>query len=283
MFLDRSLLTDLADRAKTHSRTSTWWEMTNQRLGAELDIVFQGDQVELVVGEVGQLKIRNANFGSIEAKHLFGLDELIIFAWYNLNKDRYRKTLDLGANIGIHSLVMSKLGFEVTAYEPDPIHIEIFKAQLQDNSVKNVFLRTRAIANNSGKMNFTRVIGNTTGSHLTGSKQNPYGDLEYFEVDVDAFRDIVNEGYDFIKMDVEGFEAKLLGSLDPGQIENTEMMLEVGTHENAIQVWKEIERLGLIAYSQKNNWNKVTSLTGVPFSYKEGSLFLTSTEGMTWK
>jgi hypothetical protein len=177
MFFDQSLLTDLADRAQTHSRSSTWWEMTNQRLGAELDIVFQGDQVELVLGDVGQLKIRNVNFGSIEAKHLFGLDELIIFAWYNLNKNRYRKTLDLGANIGIHSLVMSKLGFEVTSYEPDPIHIEIFNSQLRDNSVKNVSLRARAIANNSGKMNFTRVIGNTTGSHLTGSKQNPYGDL----------------------------------------------------------------------------------------------------------
>jgi FkbM family methyltransferase len=283
LFFDQSLLADLADRAQTHSRSSTWWEMTNQRLGAELDIVFQGDQVELVLGEVGKLKIRNANFGSIEAKHLFGLDELIIFAWYNLNKNRYRKTLDLGANIGIHSLVMSKLGFEVTAYEPDPIHIEIFKSQLQDNSVKNISLRTRAIAHNSGKMNFTRVIGNTTGSHLTGAKQNPYGDLEYFEVDVDAFRDTVNEGYDFIKMDVEGFEAKLLGSLDPRQLENTEIMLEIGTYENAMQVWKNIERLGLIAYSQKINWNQVTSLSGVPFSYKEGSLFLTSTVGMAWK
>jgi hypothetical protein len=86
LFFDQSLLADLADRAQTHSRSSTWWEMTNQRLGAELDIVFQGDQVELVLGEVGKLKIRNAKFGSIEAKHLFGLDELIIFAWYNLNK-----------------------------------------------------------------------------------------------------------------------------------------------------------------------------------------------------
>jgi hypothetical protein len=84
-------------------------------------------------------------------------------------------------------------------------------------------------------------------------------------------------------MDVEGFEAKLLESLDPGQLENTEIMLEVGTHENAIQVWKNIERLGLMAYSQKNNWHQVTSLSGIPLSYKEGSLFLTSAEGMAWK
>jgi FkbM family methyltransferase len=251
---------------------------------AELENLYKGNlDGKIALAEIGEITFPYFSFGNLDSRKLFGFDEIVLFAFYYANRKRYKSVLDLGADIGLHRLVLAKLGFEVTAYEPDPIHIEIFKSQLQDNSVKNISLRTRAIAHNSGKMNFTRVIGNTTGSHLTGAKQNPYGDLEYFEVDVDAFRDTVNEGYDFIKMDVEGFEAKLLGSLDPRQLENTEIMLEIGTYENAMQVWKNIERLGLIAYSQKINWNQVTSLSGVPFSYKEGSLFLTSTVGMAWK
>jgi FkbM family methyltransferase len=283
MLFDQNLLADVASQARMHSRSSKWWIETDLQVRGELESIFQKDRVSITLGDIENLRIRNIEFGAIQSKHLFGLDELIIFSWYALNKVRYRKTLDLGANIGIHSLVMSKLGFDVTSYEPDPDHIEIFKSQLQDNSVVNVSVRPRAIANINGAMEFTRVVGNTTGSHLTGAKPNPYGELDYFKVDVDAFADVVDEKYDFIKMDVEGFEAKLFESLKPGQLGATEIMLEVGSTDNAVKVWNEIERLGLKAYSQKENWNKVFEISGIPSSYKEGSLFVSSNEGMSWK
>ena len=31
---------------------------------------------------------------------------------------------DLGANVGVHSIILSNLGFDVTSYEPDAIHFE---------------------------------------------------------------------------------------------------------------------------------------------------------------
>jgi FkbM family methyltransferase len=283
MIFDQNLLTDLASQAGKHSRNSEWWIYTDQQVRSELESIFQKDVVSITIGDVENLRIRNTQFGAIHSKHLFGLDELIIFSWYQLNKNRYKKTLDLGANIGIHSIVMGKMGFDVTAYEPDPVHITIFNSQLLENSVINVSIRERAIANINGVMGFTRVIDNTTGSHLTGAKPNPYGELEYFKVDVDSFADVVEEKYDFIKMDVEGFEAKLFESLKPGQLGETEIMLEVGSMDNAFKVWNEIERLGLNAYSQKENWKKVSEISGIPSSYKEGSLFVSSLEGMPWE
>ena len=282
MLSNPNLLAYIAEHSEEHSRLSPWWMQTDLTIQAELDELFRSDYATLTFGDISPLVIENVSFGTIEAKHLFGLDELIIFAWYAKNRKRYSKTLDLGANIGVHSLVMSKVGFHVTAYEPDPAHSVMLQKHLEKNSVSNVDLRTRAIADKNGEMKFTRVIGNTTGSHLSGAKQDPYGELEEFAVNVDAFQDVIEEGYDLIKMDVEGFEAKLLQSLNPGQLKSSEIMLEVGSAENARLVWTEILRLGLHAYSQKENWGEVTSVAGVPQSYKEGSLFITQSPEMSW-
>ena len=43
------------------------------------------------------------------------------------------------------------------------------------------------------KLEFCRVKGNTTGSHLVGSKKNPYGDLDLFEVDCLDVNDYFDE------------------------------------------------------------------------------------------
>ena len=277
------LFTDLAEHAENHSRTSHWWKETDIKVREELDEVFLNGHVTLSLGDLGPLKIQNTSFGSIESKHLFGLDELIIFAWYARNQKRYAKTLDLGANIGVHSLIMSKFGFEVTAYEPDPSHLKLLQNHLEENAISSVELRPRAIADRKGTMNFTRVVGNTTGSHLSGAKKNLYGELEEFPVDVDAFQKVIEEGFDFIKMDVEGFEASLLQSLQPEQLGSTEIMLEVGSEENAQIVWNEIARLGVYAYSQKENWGQASSLLAIPQSYKEGSLFISKNSEMSWR
>ncbi len=283
MLSNTFLFTDLAEHAEKHSRTSDWWKETDIKVREELDEVFLNGHVTLSLGDLGPLKIQNTSFGSIESKHLFGLDELIIFAWYARNQKRYSKTLDLGANVGVHSLIMSKFGFEVTAYEPDPSHLKLFQSHLKENAISTVDLRPRAIADQKGTMNFTRVVGNTTGSHLSGAKKNLYGELEEFPVDVDAFQKVIEEGFDFIKIDVEGFEANLLQSLRPEQLGSTEIMLEVGSEENARIVWNEIARLGVYAYSQKENWNRASSLSAIPQSYKEGSLFISKNSEMSWR
>ena len=50
-----------------------------------------------------KLKLDYVPMGRIDSLHLFGLDtELVIFAFYQHNKSRYRNVLDIGANIGLH-------------------------------------------------------------------------------------------------------------------------------------------------------------------------------------
>ena len=75
----------------------------------------------------GDLVFPYHTMGAIDSLNLFDLDELIIFSFYWLNCKRYRRVLDIGANIGLHSIILSKCGFEVCAYEPDPQHFEILQ------------------------------------------------------------------------------------------------------------------------------------------------------------
>jgi FkbM family methyltransferase len=276
------LFNEIATYHDQHSRTSKWWEESNRNYSTKFTEAFTSTVANFQIGSAGEIRIKNMTFGSINSSHLFGLDELIIFAWYDVNSQKYKKTLDLGANIGAHSLIMSKYGFEVTAYEPDPIHVKLFHETMMENSIKNIQLRKRAIGSKAGKSNFTRVLGNTTGSHLTGAKSNPYGDLEMFEVDVDDIKEVLTEGYDFIKMDVEGYEVKLISALKSEDFATMEMMLEIGTPENAFQIFEELKRLEINAFSQKTSWKKVEALDDLPTSHREGSLFLTSSSSMNW-
>jgi FkbM family methyltransferase len=283
MTINIDLLNDIAVHHAEHARESNWWKEANERYLGQFDEEFKKPTVSIKIGSGGEILIRNINFGSISTKHLFGLDELIIFAWYELNKKRYKRALDLGANIGLHSLIMDRLGFTVTSYEPDPVHIELFNELISTNSARNVSLREKAIGVKKEKLNFTRVLGNTTGNHLTGAKQNPYGDLEMFEVEVDALHDVLRETYSLVKMDVEGYEVKLIQALVLEDFENMDIMLEIGTAENATIIYDELIRIGVNAFSQKNNWKKVSAADDLPTSHREGSLFLTTASAMNWE
>ncbi len=283
MSVSIDLIGEIARNHFQHARTTQWWDDSNQRFTSVVTQEFNDLNGVFKLGTAGEVSIRNVDFGSITSAHLFGLDELIIFAWYELNSSRYKKTLDLGANIGVHSMLMKKFGFEVTAYEPDPVHVSLFKKTMNDNAVDSYELRQKAIGINSEKLNFTRVLGNTTGSHISGAKANPYGELDVFEVEVDSIRDVVREKYDFVKMDVEGYETRLISALEFEDFKSMDIMLEIGTSKNARDMFTELKRLGIHAFSQKTNWSEVEKLGDLPTSHREGSLFLTTSSEMNWE
>jgi FkbM family methyltransferase len=282
MIQNQDFFTFIASNSNMHSRRSDWWTKYSDLFSIEIQNLHSLTKDSLVLGEIGLIEFPYVSFGTINTTHLFGLDELIIFSWYFKNKDKYANVLDLGANIGLHLLVLSKLGFSVNAYEPDPKHFGLLEKVVALNHLTKVTVHPRAVSKSNGKMNFTRVLGNTTGSHLSGAKDAPYGELEEFDVDVDGIDTILKEKFDFVKMDVEGHEVVLLSAISRENILETEFMLEIGTSENAKLAYLEIKRLGLNAFSQKNNWDLVRSIDDLPTSHREGSLFLTMKPKMDW-
>ena len=73
--------------------------------------------------EFGKIFFPFINMGRIKSTDLFSANEFIIFFLYFCYKKYYSKKIkvaDIGANIGLHSIIMEKIGFHVSSYEPDP-------------------------------------------------------------------------------------------------------------------------------------------------------------------
>ena len=160
-------------------------------------------------GPFGPLDFPFVCMGATSSLNLFDLDELILFAFYWRNRQRYRKAADIGANLGLHSFVMARCGFEVRGYEPDPNHFTLLRENLKRNNCRSVKAMQAAVSSKQGQEEFVRVLGNTTGSHLAGAKPAPYGPLEMFQVTLESIHPIL-EWADFVKIDVEGHEREIL-------------------------------------------------------------------------
>lgn len=232
-------------------------------------------------GPFGHLIFPYYSMGNIDSLKLFGLDELILFSFYHANRNRYKYAADMGANIGLHGILMSRLGWDVTAFEPDPIHVAKINQHAELNSVSTIKIRENAVSNESASLVFTRLKGNRTGSHLKGKKSNVYGDTDEFEVQCVALTDVMSQ-FEFIKMDIEGAEADAICSTAKNHWNNTDVMLEVGSEVNALRIFQHIQKLELHAFSQKNGWNRVANIIDMPSSYKEGSLFVSRVKNINW-
>lgn len=284
MFEDQSLMASIARNYTQHSSLTGWYKSFSEQLFLE---VSQGHLTHqdspIAMGEVGNLNFPFYSMGNVNSSNLFGLDELILFSFYYQNRNRYSRVLDLGANIGLHTLILLKLGYSVTSYEPDPIHITQIKKVLKANNVSTDGIVEAAASTLDGSQNFVRVLGNTTGSHLEGAKLgSPYGGYEKFSVETHDIKKVLENKFSLVKMDVEGHEAALISHLDYVHFESTDFLLEVGSEANASLIFKRVRELGLNLYSQKLNWNLVKNESGIPRSYKEGSLFITPSDKMHW-
>ena len=284
LFGDPEVFERIAHSHAHHSRDDRWWVNENEGLEAsrrELRAEIESNG-GVIIGSLGFVPFSYVEMGAINTLDLFGLDELILFSFYWRNRDRYRRVVDMGANIGLHSILLGRMGFSVTSYEPDPSHVALLTKHLVANDLQDqVSIVQAAVARENGMLEFVRVLGNTTGSHVAGAKKDPYGELEVFEVRAVSVADAVT-GKDLVKMDVEGLEADLLASLDASHFATLDIVCEVGTSENAEIIWHYFKESSVNLFSQKSGWAKVTDLDEMPRSYKEGSLFISCLGEMPW-
>ncbi|MCR4300709.1 MAG: FkbM family methyltransferase [Sulfuricaulis sp.] len=222
------------------------------------------------------LNIPFVSFGAVTSDDLFCDNEQVIFDFYEKNGDRYRRALDIGANIGVHSILMARQGWDVQAFEPDQQHASAFLWQhrLRNDIPLGYFpkLKTAAVSDHIGKETFVRVKGNTTSSHLKGDKR-PYGELEEFEVETVDCRPLFDWA-DFAKIDCEGHEARILLTVTPAQAEKVDFMVEIGNKKNAELIWPHFKKLPTRLWSQKNDWREVMSFADMPIHHSEGALFI---------
>lgn len=267
---------------KLHVPKTEFYEASKKMARLEIERLFLNSGEKSVdFNPFGKLVFPYVRMGSVDSLNLFDFDELILFSFYWKNRKRYHRAGDIGANIGLHSIILEKCGLEVYSYEPDPKHFEILQKNLKLNHTSRVKAFNVAVSDKAGTAEFIRLLGNTTGSHLAGAKPNAYGEMEHFFVKTESIHQIISR-VDLLKIDVEGHEKDVLLATSAKEWETTDGLVEVGNTENAKYIFDHFKKIGVSLFSQKIGWQLVRELEQVPTSYHEGLLFITRHDKMPW-
>lgn len=242
--------------------------------------LYNEKNTDIYLNGIGSVTLPYFSMGVVSSKNLLSLNELIIFAIYLSQKNVYQRCLDLGANVGLHSVILEKLGMLVDAYEPDDLHHERLLSTLLINNCVNVNTNKSAVTTVDGIFTYVQVQDNLTSSHIKGATgKNPYGPLNEIEVKGKSIRKILNEvKYDIVKMDVEGYEMYLLNSLSESVFFVTDFIIEIGSEEARLNIFNQFKKFNskIKIYSQKIDWNASISVDDLPCSHKEGSVFISA-------
>lgn len=143
----------------------------------------------------------------------------LLLGMQSLAKNRKGVAIDVGANIGNHTIFFSTIFPEVISFEPGPSNCMILKANLRLNRIGNVTLVEKAL----GAKAEVVVLGNNdpentnAGFSVVSGMEASLHDSMKVEVvrgdDELARLGVINE-ISIIKIDVEGFEPYVLQGLE---------------------------------------------------------------------
>ena len=141
-------------------------------------------------------------------------DRYALDALVDLVRDRVkgRTILDIGANIGNHSLVFSEIAAKVIAFEPHPVTFELLKLNTRNHN--NVVVVNSGASDSSAEL---RAVSPARNRGATSISDRPVGAGEEswtFTVEpLDSRTDISEADVALMKLDVEGHEEYALRGL----------------------------------------------------------------------
>lgn len=152
-------------------------------------------------------------FGAFEKPILFFMRDYL-----KAVADQAAVFVDIGANIGQHSLFVSRLVSEVHAFEPYDKVGNRLRHQIALNTLDNIHLHAVGISDENGRQAFFAPTGRNLGigsfdTNTTNKGNQNIGELQLVNGD-DYFQELGIERIDVMKIDVEGLEKKALAGLE---------------------------------------------------------------------
>ena len=204
---------------KTAGKNPTWRKFLYRQLrrnGQTPDYAFSKDFYGLKYkGNLNNNIDANVFFyGAFEKPLLFFLRDTLNVITNEIPKAIF---LDIGANVGHHSIFLSKFAWQVLAFEPYPKVNMQFKQQIAHNNISNIQIFENGLSDRRETLNYYAPTGNNEGigsfdESSIGKGNTSYGKLELQEGD-QAIESGSWKGIKLIKIDVEGFEKKVIKGL----------------------------------------------------------------------
>jgi FkbM family methyltransferase len=135
--------------------------------------------------------------------------------YYKFPKRKQGVVIDIGAHIGVFTLLASKYAERVFAFEPCPENFKILKRNIRLNSLSNVKAYQMAVAANKGEGDFYILKRSTVAHSLFNLKKDETEKV--IKVRKITLKDVIDENridsISFLKMDCEGCEYEVLVNL----------------------------------------------------------------------
>lgn len=208
---------------------------------------------------------------------LLNSNELELIKFISTLNNKYSNIYDLGANVGAHSAFYSQFFKKVYAYEPYDFHLKKLREVKKRNKLKNLHIIPKAVAEKKEKKEFLIMLRNTTANNLLDAKRTRYGKIIKKKVNCDDINTVNNKA-DLIKIDVEGYEGKLIEAINfrKNKNENADFIIEIHNEYNSKKIFKKFSKLKIydIFLLKNKKLKKITKYNQFPKKSFEGHLYI---------
>lgn len=171
----------------------------------------------------------------------FGTSEPDLFAFYDAYFRDGMTVIDAGANIGFHTLFIARRvapSGRVFSFEASPQNFSRLLENVARSSLKNVRAYPAALGDKRGKAFFSEDSGDSSRSHI--SKTNSGVTVDMVRLDDVCWEESIGV-VDFLKLDVEGCELKVLRGAERLFSTGTCRLLQVELDPNNLASQGELE------------------------------------------
>ncbi len=156
-------------------------------------------------------------YGAFEKPLLYFLRDALRAIRSARGSDHAGIFVDIGANIGQHSLFMSRLAAQIHAFEPYAPVAQRLQEHMTLNQISNISLHQVGLSDSNGTLPFFAPAGSNKGVGSFDRDSQQRGNVLAGELSIvcgdDYFEQHGIEQIDLMKIDVEGFERKALVGL----------------------------------------------------------------------
>lgn len=170
-------------------------------------------------------------------------------AYKKLNINEEDTILDIGANIGMFSVLAAKKGAKVYSFEPEHENCEIAQKNININNVSNkIILHEKAVVGNDDLVRpFSINPHKNKGLHSLVIKRGRYS----VDVKCENINDILKRvNPTIIKMDIEGGEYEVLLAIN--DFRNVKELIFEFHHKHLLDVWTHTKYFKLLSHLEKH-------------------------------
>lgn len=142
-------------------------------------------------------------------------------------------TIDIGANVGKISLLLSKQvgdNGKVFSFEPEQTNYNTIQKNIEINNIKNIQVIQKAVTDKT-EQTFIEISHASTGHQIISKPNEKTKQIESISLD-DYF---INQKIDFVKIDAEGSESKILKGMINLINSNPEIKIAIEYNTNILK------------------------------------------------